>query len=160
MIHVGLSEIKFAECPETLKTLGLGSCVGVVIYHDQKQIAGMAHVMLPDSSLARTTTYPLGKYADTAVPALLKKMTEYYDCPVSQLKAKIAGGAEMFKTTRMAPLGSIGSRNVEAVKNQLCAHHIPVVAEETGADYGRTVEFLTETCNLTIHAIFKGKSII
>jgi chemotaxis protein CheD len=160
LIHVGLSEIKFAESPETLKTLGLGSCVGVVIYHAQRKVAGMAHVMLPDSALARTTTYPLGKYADTAVPELVKKMTEYYCCPLSQLSAKIAGGAEMFKSTRALALGSIGKRNVEAVKEQLNSYHIPLIAEETGADYGRTIEYLIDSCELTIHAIFKGKSVI
>jgi chemotaxis protein CheD len=160
LIHVGLSEIKYAESPETLKTLGLGSCVGVVIYHTQRNVAGMAHVMLPDSALARTITYPLGKYADTAVPELVKKMTEYYCCPLSQLRAKIAGGAEMFKSARTLPLGSIGKRNVEAVKEQLNRYHIPLIAEETGADYGRTIEYLIDSCELTIHAIFKGKSVI
>lgn len=160
MIHVGLSEIKFAECPESLKTLGLGSCVGVVIYHEQSLIAGMAHVMLPDSALARSNTYPLGKYANTAIPELVTKMTEYYGCPLFQLKAKIAGGAEMFKATRALPMGSIGKRNVEAVRTQLDNYRIPLVAEETGADYGRTVEFFTQSCKLTIHAIFKGKSVI
>ncbi|MCL1630861.1 chemotaxis protein CheD [Sporolactobacillus sp. CPB3-1] len=160
MIHVGLSEIKFALNPETLKTLGLGSCVGVVIYHEESKIAGMAHVMLPDSELARVSSYPLGKYADTAIPALIKKLTEDFRCSRLQLKAKIAGGAEMFKTTRAHLVPSIGKRNVYAVKAQLAAFQIPLVSEDTGADYGRTIEFFTATCELAIHAIFKGSAVI
>nr|WP_290443386.1 chemotaxis protein CheD [Sporolactobacillus kofuensis] len=116
--------------------------------------------MLPDSDLARTAEFPQGKYADTAVPELVKTMIAHYRCPINQLKAKIAGGAEMFKSTRSLPMGSIGKRNVEAVKIQLDQYHIPLIAEETGKDYGRTVEFQTLSSTLTIHALFKGKSVI
>ncbi|BBN98680.1 chemotaxis protein CheD [Sporolactobacillus terrae] len=160
MIHVGISEIKFAIHPESLKTLGLGSCVGVVIYHQQTQTAGMAHVMLPDSSFARSTIYPPGKYADTAIPMLVTKLTEYYHCPISELKAKMAGGAEMFRTTRVLSMESIGKRNIEAVKAQLSDFHIPIISEEIGKDYGRTVEFFCDSCRLAIHALFRGSHLI
>ncbi|MFT8317115.1 MAG: chemotaxis protein CheD [Sporolactobacillus sp.] len=159
MIHVGLSEIKYAEIPETLRSMGLGSCVGVIIYHESGGIAGMAHVMLPDSSLARSNSFLLGKYADTAVPALVETLTAK-GVSISRLRAKLAGGAEMFRSTRKLPMGSIGSRNTKAVHAQLERFHIPIVAEETGADYGRTIEFITATQTLVIRAINQEERII
>ncbi|WKB34846.1 chemotaxis protein CheD [Terrilactibacillus sp. S3-3] len=159
MIHVGLSEIKVASSPESLRTMGLGSCVGVVLYNEEKKIAGMAHVMLPTSTLARTEDYPPGKFADTAVPELVRILTTR-GAKLSQLKAKMAGGAEMFKAIRPSPLGSIGKRNVLAVKDQLKQFRIPVVAEETGKNYGRTIEFYIETGKLFIRAINKDEKMI
>lgn len=159
MIHVGLSEIKVASNPESLRTMGLGSCVGVVLYNGRKKIAGMAHVMLPTSSLARTKDYPPGKFADTAVPELVRILAAR-GVATAELKAKMAGGAAMFKTLRPSPLGSIGQRNVQAVKEQLDHFHIPVVAEETGKNYGRTIEFYTETGKLFIRAINKDEKMI
>ncbi|MDD9147041.1 MULTISPECIES: chemotaxis protein CheD [unclassified Sporolactobacillus] len=160
MIHVGLSEIKFAESPETLKTMGLGSCVGVIVFSERERSAGMAHVMLPDSSLARSNHFPPGKFANTAIPEMLRMLTIQHGFSPGSLKAKIAGGAEMFKSSRPLPMGSIGKRNVAAVRKQLAFFHIPIVAEETGDDYGRTIEFFTETCSLLIRAIYRGERII
>ncbi|CAM3074888.1 chemotaxis protein CheD [Sporolactobacillus spathodeae] len=159
MIHVGLSEIKYAEAPEILKSMGLGSCVGVVIYHESMHIAGMAHVMLPDSTLAHAQSFLPGKFADTAVPELVASLTRR-GVSLHELKAKMAGGAEMFKSTRVLALDSIGKRNAEAVRSQLSHFHIPVVAEETGKDFGRTIEFLTGTCQLVIRAISQGERVI
>lgn len=158
MIYVvGLSEIKYAKSPGTLKAMGLGSCVGVIVYSEGKRCAGMAHVMLPDSSLARSAIFPPGKFADTAVPELVGRLTNIHGLYPGSLKAKIAGGAEMFKSYRSLPAASIGRRNVAAVKKQLDLFRIPVIAEETGDDYGRTIEFYTATYQLLIRAIYKGE---
>ncbi|MFT8390871.1 MAG: chemotaxis protein CheD [Sporolactobacillus sp.] len=160
MIHVGLSEIKYAEAPETLKSMGLGSCIGVVIYHETRGVAGMAHVMLPDSTLARSRSFLPGKFADTAVPELINHLTRRCGLQLNELKAKMAGGAEMFKTTRILSLDSIGKRNAEAVHEQLSKFHIPVISEDTGKDFGRTVEFMTATHQLLIRAISHGEQLI
>ncbi|WP_100487705.1 chemotaxis protein CheD [Sporolactobacillus pectinivorans] len=160
MIQVGLSEIKFAESPEVLRTMGLGSCVGVIIYNEILKSAAMAHVMLPDSSLARSNLFMPGKYADTAIPELVRLMTDVHGFPLRSLKAKMAGGAEMFKSSKTLPLGSIGLRNSGAVRAQLQRFRIPIVAEETGKDYGRTIEFNPGSGLLMIRTIFHGAHII
>ena len=49
IIKVGMADMKMCEPPKGLTTLGLGSCVGVVLYDIKKKISGMIHVMLPDS---------------------------------------------------------------------------------------------------------------
>ncbi|RYM07161.1 chemotaxis protein CheD [Sporolactobacillus sp. THM7-7] len=157
MIHVGLSEVKFASLPESLGITGLGSCVGVVLYNEARHIAGMAHVMLPDSALARSDRFSPGKFADTAVLKLVSVLTGKHGVSRAALKAKLAGGAEMFRTNRSSPLGHIGRRNITAVKQELDKLGIPIISEETGADYGRTIEFFTSSCTLRIRTVCKGE---
>ena len=50
MIKVGMADMNICLPPDSITTLGLGSCVGVVIYDPAKKISGMVHVMLPDST--------------------------------------------------------------------------------------------------------------
>ncbi|MCI1857913.1 MAG: chemotaxis protein CheD [Sporolactobacillus sp.] len=160
MIHVGLSEIKFAAGHEILRCMGLGSCVGIVIYDPLQKSAGMAHVMLPASSLARSEILMPGKYADTAIPALVDLMTHRHGLALAGLKAKMAGGAEMFKSTIGGPMKSIGARNVASVRAQLRRFGIPLLAEETGKNYGRTIAFYPYTGVLRIRTIFRGECIL
>lgn len=160
MIQVGLSEIKFAESPEKLTSLGLGSCIGIVLYSDLAHCAGMAHVMLPDSSLSCSETFLPGKYADTAVPALIRMMTVIHGLSVGGLKAKMAGGAEMFRFSQKRNLPSIGRRNAEAVNRQLKKYRIPLIAAETGLNFGRTIEFDPENGMLMVRTIVRGQQMI
>ena len=53
VIRVGIADMNIVKEPKTIRTSGLGSCVGVVLYDEKKKIAGMLHVMLPDSSLGQ-----------------------------------------------------------------------------------------------------------
>jgi Chemotaxis protein; stimulates methylation of MCP proteins len=160
VIQVGLSEIRFAESPETLRSLGLGSCIGLVLYSDHACCAGMAHVMLPDSSLSCSGTFLPGKYADTAVPALIRLMTVFHGLRPGELRAKMAGGAEMFRFSHKLNSLSIGKRNAEAVSNQLRKYQIPIIAQETGRDCGRTIEFHPENGMLMVRTILGGEQMI
>ena len=73
IVKVGIADMNITKYPSSIRTSGLGSCVGVVIYDEKKELAGMAHVMLPDSSLARTGQFNIAKFADTAVKELVNK---------------------------------------------------------------------------------------
>lgn len=66
-VKIGIAEMEVVIAPNVIRTCGLGSCVGVVIYDAGKAVAGMAHVMLPHSSMARGGVINAAKYADTAV---------------------------------------------------------------------------------------------
>ena len=125
--------------PETIRTSGLGSCVGVVLYDETKKIAGMLHVMLPDSSLDRSDRINAAKFADTGIYALMELLKAEGVRPLS-LKAKIAGGSQMFQFGSSDTI-RIGPRNIEAVKNELKRLSIPLIAEDTGGSSGRTIEF-------------------
>ncbi|TCP30309.1 chemotaxis protein CheD [Scopulibacillus darangshiensis] len=158
MVRVGLSEIGMASSRQSLKTFGLGSCVGVILYHSGLKKAGMAHIMLPEAAMAKNNAFPSGKFADTAVPELLLQFSQ---CGVdkSELKAKMAGGAEMFKGKVRTAGAGIGPRNVKAVKKALECHGVPLISEETGGHHGRTIEFFTESSSLLIRTI-KGEKMI
>lgn len=132
----------------TLMALGLGSCIGCIIYDPVKKIGGMAHIMLPDSSI-NTSSDKMNKFADIAIPAMfndLKKMGS----STKLLVAKIAGGGQMFALADDSDILSIGKRNREAVIKQLEKLDLKLTLDETGGCVGRTVKFNVETGETTI----------
>lgn len=155
VVKVGIAQMDVVKSPDTIRTSGLGSCVGVVLYDDMKKVAGLVHIMLPDSSLGKTSTLNVAKFADTGIEALIDKLKAEGVQPF-RLKAKIAGGAQMFKFTTDNDTMRIGPRNVEAVKKALKKHGIPIVAENTGGNSGRTIEFNPETSLLNIRTVNQG----
>ena len=155
IINVGIAEMDVIRTPNLIRTSGLGSCVGVILYDLEKEIAGLAHVMLPDSSLARKETIHPAKYADTAIPALLDKLLQS-GANRRNIKAKMAGGAQMFQISSKNEMMKIGSRNVQAVKRELERLSIPVVAEDVGGNKGRTIIFNPQTGILTIRTVNLG----
>lgn len=156
LIRVGMADMQVCRYPDRLSTLGLGSCVGVVIYDEVAKVAGMAHVMLPDSGQAKATGN-VAKFADTALPALIKELISM-GASKSRLKAKMAGGAQMFAFSGKNDQLSIGKRNAEAVREILKREGIPLVAEDTGGNHGRSIEFRTVDWKLVVNAIGRGVS--
>jgi len=155
LVKVGMADLNSATPPQTIRTSGLGSCVGVIIYDEKAEVSGMAHVMLPDSSFARSGVLNRAKYADTAIEDLIKKI-DILGASKYRLKAKIAGGAQMFKFTSNSEAMRIGPRNVEAVKKTLKELKIPIVHEDVGGSSGRTIEFDPATAILEIRTVNKG----
>lgn len=159
VVKVGIADLKFVKGPNTIRTSGLGSCVGVIIYDLSKQMAGMAHIMLPDSSQSRMENLNIYKYADSAIDYLLKEIIAN-GASKFQLKAKLAGGAQMFPNQLTSEVMRIGPRNVDAVQELLKRHHIPIVASDVGGNSGRTITFDPVTANLTIRTVNKGEAVI
>ena len=157
VIKVGIAQMDVVKAPNTIRTSGLGSCVGVVLYDESKQIAGLLHVMLPDSSLGRSDAVNVAKFADTGIKALID-LLKLEGVHAFKLKAKIAGGAQMFQFTSDKDSMRIGPRNVEAVKLELRKNSIPLVAEDTGGNSGRTIEFDPITSKLNIRTVNRGVS--
>ncbi len=157
VVKVGIADMKYATPPQTLRTSGLGSCVGVVLFDDKTKVAGMAHIMLPDSGMSKEVPKNVAKYADTAIPELYKVIKQK-GAHTFALKAKIAGGAQMFPFSTSNEMMRIGPRNVEAVKEALKQYRIPIVAEDCGGNSGRTIEFHLDTAVLHIRTVNKGVS--
>ncbi len=154
-IHVGMADLVVAKHPATLVTLGLGSCIGLVIYDQLSKTVGMVHIMLPDSREAKNIPKP-GKFADTAVPLLLEELAKL-GVNKSQLRAKMAGGAQMFTMPgKDSAIFSVGTRNVEATTKMLAGAGIRIVASDTGGSKGRSVEFNTETMKFTVKTLGSG----
>lgn len=155
IIKVGIADLKIVKAPNTIRTSGLGSCVGVILYDLGKSIAGLAHIMLPESSLAKSGALNKAKYGDTAVEELLYQMIRQ-GARKEFIKAKIAGGAQMFQFVSTNDMMRIGPRNVDAIKNELLRLHIQLMAEDVGGSNGRTIDFCPKTGILTIRTVNLG----
>ena len=158
LIKVGLADANVCRTPDGITTLGLGSCVGVALYDKSSKIAGLVHVMLPDSTAVRQNSNK-AKFADTGIDLLIGMMKEE-GANTNRLTAKIAGGAQMFAFSGNSDLLRVGERNVLAVKKKLKELKIEILAEDTGLNYGRTVEFYPENGNFLIKAVGKEPTII
>ena len=158
MIKVGMADLNTCKTPDSITTLGLGSCIGVVLYDPRKKICGMVHVMLPDSTAIKNNDNA-AKFADTGIKLLLEQL-EKIGVTKSSLSAKIAGGAQMFAFNTNNDMLKVGQRNAESVRKVLSGYGIRIVAEDCGANYGRTIEFYPETSELYIKAIGKPLKII
>jgi chemotaxis protein CheD len=134
-IAVRMGEIAVSSDPgDVLLSIGLGSCIGLALVDERRGIAGLAHVMLPE---ALAGGGPAGKFADVAVPELVRRMVALGAVRTS-LKAILVGGAQMFSLGTSGAL-DIGVRNDAAVTAALVNERIPVVAREVGGSKGRTI---------------------
>lgn len=158
MVKVGMADMNVCSSPDALTTLGLGSCVGVALYDSVKKISGMIHVMLPDSTKIKNNEN-VAKFADTGIEALIDRMISM-GASRNRLVAKIAGGAQMFAFNSNNDMLRIGERNVEASKAKLSSLGIKIIAEDTGLNYGRTIEFYAETGELYVKSVGKPLKII
>lgn len=157
VITVGMADLKTAKSPDVLMTAGLGSCIGVCVHDPLIKVGGMAHIMLPTANGAAGAN--IAKYADTAVEFLMEQMLGL-GAVRSRLKAKIAGGAQMFTFAGKPPVLKIGDRNAEAVASELKRMGIPLLAQDVGGNFGRTIHFDVETGHLRVRTINHGEKVI
>ena len=157
VISVGMADFKTARSPDILLTAGLGSCIGICIHDPLLKVGGMAHIMLPSASGS------LGgnpaKYADTALILLLKEIAGM-GANNSRLRAKIAGGSQMFSFPGKPPVLKIGERNAEAVEQELRKNGIPLLIADVGGSFGRTIHFDVGTGELRIRTINHGEKVV
>ena len=153
VIKVGMADLKTGKNPDILTTLGLGSCIGIALWDPVTKIGGLAHVMLPDSTKIRNNSN-IAKFADTGIAELVRQI-EAMGVPKKRLVAKIAGGARMFEVSGSTSVGNIGEKNAIASKQKLQELGIPILAEDTGLNYGRTVELRWANGDYVIKAVGK-----
>lgn len=159
IIKVGMADLNICVSPNGITTLGLGSCVGIALRDPNTKIGGLAHIMLPDSTTIRNNTN-IPKFADTGIEELVKRVVAR-GANRTKLVAKIAGGAQMFSFQGgNSEATRVGERNVEAVKKKLAQLRIPIIAEDTGKNFGRTVIFYPENGDFVIRAVGKPERII
>ncbi len=147
-VSVGIAEMNVIKQSGMLRTT-LGSCLGVCLYDRKKRIAGLSHIMLPVQKDEKSS--PM-KYADTAIPLLIKMMEEKGSSKID-LDAKIFGGSKMFNHLNFEKMGQIGIDNISKVKQILQNENIPVVAEDVGGHTGRTIEFHAESGVVTVSSM-------
>ena len=155
VIKVGMADLNVCKAPDVITTLGLGSCIGLVLYDP---VTKVGHYMLPDSTKVRNNSN-IAKFGDTGIRELLKRVVAA-GASKPRLIAKIAGGARMFEVSGLSDVGNIGARNAEAAKAILKELGIRLVAEDTGLNYGRTVELHCDTGEFYIKSVGKPLKII
>lgn len=158
IIKVGMADLKICQSPDAVTTLGLGSCVGIAIRDPGTKIGGLAHIMLPDSTAIKNNSN-IPKFADTGIEELVRQIVAKGGSR-ARLVAKIAGGAQMFNFNTKNEMIRVGDRNVEATKAKLAQMRIPILAQDTGDSYGRTVVFYPETGDFVIRAVGKAQTVI
>ncbi len=133
-----------SRADDELVAIGLGSCIGLAMVDRSARVAGLAHVVLPESGNAAG---PPGKYADLAIPALLD-LVRRAGARKERLEIVLVGGARMFA---MGAGLDIGARNDAAVRAALSAVGLSVRAAETGGSSGRTVRVYSDEGAVKVH---------
>jgi chemotaxis protein CheD len=149
-----------ADPGDSLVTIGLGSCIGLVLVDRVRRVAGLAHVMLPQARPGQAADLPRearGKFGDLAVDALLEAVLEAGARRMG-LEAALVGGAHMFN------FGSaqldVGARNEAAVRDGLAAARLPVKAAATGGNKGRTVRVHVGDGRVLVRAAQGGDEVL
>ncbi|MCL2415181.1 MAG: chemotaxis protein CheD [Defluviitaleaceae bacterium] len=154
MIMVGMADLNIGKNPAALTTLGLGSCVGIALWDPISKVGGLAHCMLPDSSQISNNSN-VAKFVDTAVIRLVNDMARL-GANKQRIVAKLAGGAQMFAFNSSNDNMRIGDRNVDASIKILKSIGIRIIAQDTGNNYGRTIELYCDDGRLVVKTIGKG----
>ncbi|NLY76013.1 MAG: chemotaxis protein CheD [Firmicutes bacterium] len=151
IIKVGMAELKVAKALGKIAALGLGSCVAICVYDSVVKVGGIAHVMLPHSSMA-VDDPNRAKFGDTALPFLLEEM-EKMGAASSRLDVKLVGGAEMFayegKTERL----KIGERNLQVIEASCQKAGLKISGRCVGGNCGRSVFMNLENGEVQVKTI-------
>jgi len=157
-IRVKVADFAVADARAMLVTVGLGSCVAIALYDPQVRVGGLAHVLLPSTGMSQDRTNR-AKFPSTAVPLLCERM-QALGARTGRMRAKIVGGASMFTSLLSATGLQIGERNVVATRAALEHAGIPIVGQEVGGDYGRSVYFDVHDGSVTIKSLRAGHVVL
>ncbi len=155
-IMVGIGGLAVSNTPgKVIKTMALGSCVGVVVYEPRLKVAGLLHVALPDSKIMPEKAVKLpGYFADTGIRALLKELSKFGINPQRSVKVKLAGGANVMDAENVF---NIGKRNILSVRKLLWKSKLSPGAEDIGGEISRTLSIEVDTGRVTLYSPSKGE---
>jgi len=151
---VRVADLRVGSNHDVLVTIGLGSCVAVVLHDATAKVGGLAHVLLPSPALSRKDDNP-AKFPQTAIPQLLELMTPLGASP-RRVTARLAGGASMFASLAAPGTIQMGERNTVACRQVLIHHGVPIVGQATGGDYGRTVKLWVADGRVEVSSVSHG----
>lgn len=157
-IRVKVADYAVAGGSTLLITVGLGSCVAIALYDPQVHVGGLAHVLLPSTGMSQDRSNR-AKFPSTAVPLLCDRM-QALGARIGRVRAKIVGGASMFTSLLSASGLQIGERNVVATRAALEHAGIPIIAQEVGGDYGRSVYFHVDDGRLVVKSLKAGHVVL
>ena len=156
-VRVGVAEFAVATGDTLLATSGLGSCVGVALADPERNVAGLAHVMLPSEPAEGSESSKPAKFVERGVERLLASV-EDADGSVGSVEAKLAGGSRMFDFSGVSE--AVGQRNVDAAQAALSDRGVPVVAEDVGGSHGRSLVVDPASWTLTVTSTHDGEVVL
>ena len=157
-VRIKVADYAVRQGAHVLTTIGLGSCVAIALYDRDTQVGALAHILLPNQAMSRETANP-AKFPETIVPLMLDEMRAL-GARNGGVSAKIVGGASMFGQLVSNTGINVGERNVGATRDALAAAGVPIIAEDTGLDYGRSVYFHLADGRLEVRSLRKGDRVI
>ncbi|MCF7802825.1 MAG: chemotaxis protein CheD [Candidatus Marinimicrobia bacterium] len=145
---VDIADIKVSNNPgEVLVTFALGSCLGIAVYDPGVKVAGLAHIMLPDSAIEDgNTSTNLNKYIDTGVPVLYKKMYTL-GAKKERIKNAIIGGSKIMDDQNFF---NIGNKNYAALRKVFWKNNVLIHKKHVGGRINRTVRIEVATGKITL----------
>jgi len=158
-VRVKVADYAVRKGKDVIATIGLGSCVAIVLYDRDSKVGGLAHILLPSMAMSRETSNP-AKFPESIVPIMIAEMRALGATQSARISAKIVGGASMFGQLVTGTGINVGERNIVATKEALAAAGIPLVAEDTGLDYGRSVYFHLDDGRVEVRSLKKGDRVI
>jgi chemotaxis protein CheD len=153
-IIVRVADLRVGASRDVLVTIGLGSCVAVVLHDPVAKVGGLAHILLPSPALGRKDDSP-AKFPQTAVPKLLELMAQQ-GANTRRVTARLAGGASMFAGLAAPGTIQMGERNTVACRQVLMHHGVPISGQATGGDYGRTVKLWVADGRVEVSSVSHG----
>ena len=153
-IIVRVADLRAGTAGDVLMTVGLGSCVAILLHDPQARVGGLAHVLLPSPALSRKDANP-AKFPQSALPSLLELMGGH-GASTRRMTARLVGGASMFAGLASPGTIQMGERNIVACRQALYHHGLAVTGEATGGDYGRTVKLWVADGRVEITSVAHG----
>jgi chemotaxis protein CheD len=156
--RVGIADLAVAAGEGTLCTLGLGSCVAIVLYDAEARVGGLAHVLLPEPGMSRLHDNP-ARFPETAVPALIERMRELGADP-DRMTARLVGGASMFSSLLPRGAPTIGGRNVDYSRRAVQRAGITITGEDVGLEHGRSVYLHIADGQVEVRSLARGSRVL
>lgn len=154
---VRVADMRTGGAADTLVTLGLGSCVAIILHDPESKVGGLAHIMLPSITLARGDNP--AKVPETAVPGLIAGMVEL-GADTRRITARLVGGAGLFSQLTAPGTIQMGERNLVSVRKVLANHGVPITGERVGGNAGRSVWFRIDNGKIVVRTVAQGEDVL
>ncbi|MHA1898160.1 MAG: chemotaxis protein CheD [Promethearchaeota archaeon] len=149
--NLRMGDLVITDNPEQYCILGLGSCIGLVIYDNNKSKFGLAHIALPSSedykNISKSKNHSIGYYADLAIQYIVKEF-QRFQIKNSLLNAKIVGGSKIFENDPI----NIGKKNTIVTKKELSKYNIKIISEYVGGNSGVSIYSIYKDSTLEIRS--------
>ncbi|MFO7981856.1 MAG: chemotaxis protein CheD [Desulfuromonadales bacterium] len=155
--RIAISEWVVAQAPDTLICYGLGSCLGIAVYDRANRSGGLAHTLLPSPPQKDTIRRP-GRFVSSAIALIRNELIDRGSL-AENLAAKIVGGANMFERFNQTVGTGVGMRNIAAARMTLETLDIPLLGEDVGANFGRSMEFDLATGEIRVRTVINRNDV-